>query len=279
MKTSRIHVALACAIGMGLAASPALAAATLTHDGVKLSFELARSGRGGSLDRLDEGVLSLPTVQGGVRLVVDRRDHRYFGYLVKTALAGRRRFTLEVGPLTPEARAEVERRMHMDLVGDPLTIDYPPPSEVAEDEPLLLDLMVNPTTGEKLYDIIRVGRETRDRDEAIPPLNMVRSSLRINGRLMAEGGVSSQYISFYERGYGRFVISLEPVPGYDFAPAELVANLAVRFTHGGNRYEWTSQEPIVRREPVPDQLWVWYDSSYKPKDGTVSGFSGGLVLR
>jgi len=58
-----------------------------------------------------------------------------------------------------------------------------------------------------------------------------------------------------------------------------VANLAVRFTHGGNRYEWTSQEPIVRREPVPDKLWVWYDSGYRPPEGVVSGFSGGLVLR
>ena len=234
---------------------------TLT-DGTKFSFELVRSA-GQSRTELGSGVASGKGV--GYRLLFDWKTLRFFGYAVKATPLATDRFRVELGPLTPEVLERLAKRVRpadRQLVGESLAIEYPPAVEVGAGEPLLLELMVNPTTGEKLSDVIRVTSERKPSPE--PDRLAVKAAvLKLNGKAQDwSGGASGRYVYFALPGRGRFVLSTDEVSGYDFLPAELRDNRTVVFAADGDTYEWTSAEPVVATTPVPDRLWVWHDASF-----------------
>ena len=124
-------------------------------DGTRFSFELMRSAGKASPDLLSSAVMAGKDV---VHRVLADRKRTFYGYSVKAVpLENDDRVRVLVGPLTREARRKLELDFGR-LMGDPLAIEYPPPQVVRPDEPLLLELMMNPATGEKLYDVIRVRR-------------------------------------------------------------------------------------------------------------------------
>jgi hypothetical protein len=188
--------------------------ATMTlADGTKFSFELVRSA-GKSRTELASGVA---TGQGvGCRLLFDLKRLRFFGYTVMATPLARDRFRLEFGPLTPEVLERLAKEFRPEgrqLVGESLAIEYPPALEVHDDEPLMLELMVNPTTGEKLSDVIRVTRTTKLSTE--PDRLVVKAAvLKVNGKALASsGGASGGYVYFALPQRGRFVLATKVVNG------------------------------------------------------------------
>jgi hypothetical protein len=147
----------------GQAAPPAvvdngMAPRSLTlDDGTRFSFELMRSAGKAAPDLVSSAVMAGKDV---VHRVLADRKRTFYGYSVKaTALEDNpARFRVLVGPLMQEARRKLEADFGK-LMGDPLAIEYPAPQVVGADEPLLLELMINPATGEKLADVIRVSRQ------------------------------------------------------------------------------------------------------------------------
>lgn len=262
MRQSGRRILLA-AVTLSVAARVCADDANLTlTDGTRFSFELVRSA-GQSRTELGSGVASGKGV--GYRLLFDWEALRFFGYAVKATPVAAGRFRLEVGPLTSEVLERLAKTVRPDgrqLVGESLAIEYPPPVEVGADEPLLLELMVNPTTGEKLSDVIRITAETK----ASPGphrLAVKAAVLKVNGVTQPwSGGASGRYVYFALPGRGRFVVSLDEDAGYSFAPATLEGNRTVTFAAEGDTYEWTSAEPVVATAPVPERLWVWHDATF-----------------
>jgi hypothetical protein len=254
-------------------------------DGTKFSFELVRSA-GQARSPLGSAVHSGNGV--GYRILIDSKAHRFFGYTVKATALPKGRFTLVLGPLAPDAierlAKDFEGSHQEKLTGQSLAIEYPPPQEVAADEPLMLELMTNSTTGEKLSDVIRVSS---DRNVPEPDALAFRDArLTVNGKRLSEwlgtfrrsvagygpvlhadttGGMSGRFVWFSLAGRGRFVISTVSVAGYDFILADLHDNRVLTFSVGGDTYEMTSAAPIVQVPPVPDHLWVWNDVGFKPQ--------------
>jgi hypothetical protein len=232
-------------------------ASVTLSDGTEFSFELVRSGSR-SISRLSSGVAS---GEGeGYRVLFDGKQGGFYGYTVKGTPLGKGRFRLELGPLKPEVLERLTKRFaslsETALVGEALTIEYPPPQEVQENEALLLELMVNPSTGEKLADVIRVRAKT----EASAPdgLSVVRAVVKIDGKPVdGTGSVSGQFLFFWVQGHGRFVVSGEPVNGYAFVPASLSEDRkTLRFDSAGSTYEWAADQPFkIGTEPV-SALWV-----------------------
>lgn len=256
-------------------------ASMVLADGTRLSFELVRSGAR-SRTPLGSGV----TVGSGegYRLLFDSRARRFFGYTVKATPLPKGGFRLELGPLAPEAVTRIARQ-HQEmsgesLVGESLAIAYPPPEEVRDDEPLLLELMTNPATGEKLSDIIRVS-DTRTK--AVPsstPLAVKDAVLTLNGKAQpATASAAGRYLWFALPGRGRFVFGLEASPGRSFLPAELAGNRLIRFGLDGETFAWTSAAPIVQATPVPKQLWVWHDVGFKAPGSFMIGAMSELPQR
>lgn len=174
--------------------------------------------------------------------------------------------------------------------------EYPGPQFVQEGDTLALDVLVNPQTGVKIIDLIKVANVEDPQiksvngsggninqasiiGENLPPadftvdaieLKLTASNLLINGRSTSSEkgssgyGVSGTLIWFYMPNHGRFILSLTPRDGYNFQKAGTIQGNKINFTFGGNQYDWVSSSPILSVGSRPWNLWVLHDPDYRP---------------
>lgn len=264
------------------------------------------------------------------RAFVDGNRGTYFGYdLIVEPRNGKAKFKLTFQPLSVKpsklARQVAARQVNLEPetasgVGGtvssggkskidqliPLTnlglSEYPESVFVQEGDTLALDVLVNPQTGVKIIDLIKVAivkepqldsvsgsegsiNQTSMMSENQSPadftvdaieLKMTASNLLINGRSSSLSekdslgyGVKGTLIWFYAPNHGRFILSLAPRDGYNFQKAGTIQGNKINFTFGGNQYDWISISPILPIGSRPWNLWVLYDPAYRP-DVTLS---------
>lgn len=243
------------------------------------------------------------------RVFVDSANGIYFGYdLEVTPLAEPGQFRLTVKPLTaqPGRPAPARRTARGSSAGGgqaapapaaPLTRvalpNYPAPQLLQDGDTLALDVLVNPRTGVKIVDLIKVvsyselplDPQLRTGQPAAGGGNRAPADLtpdaiefRITAsRLLADGqavfgedkgataGITGALVWFYLPGHGRFILSLVPRAGYDFRKIGVVSGDRLSFTAGGRRYEWISSAPIVTIGSGTWNLWVLHDPDYRPE--------------
>jgi len=143
-----------------------------------------------------------------------------------------------------------------------------------------LDLLVNPQTGVKIVDVVKVSFDPA-RLWSAPPRSLplrdftlgnvelaVRDyKLTINGELVGGGrkparGCAGALVWFYVPERGRFIFSLIPHEGYNFQKVGRIENNKISFTLGGDSYEWTSSAPVVGTSGGNWNLWVLHDAGY-----------------
>jgi hypothetical protein len=174
--------------------------------------------------------------------------------------------------------------------------EYPGPQFVQEGDTLALDVLVNPQTGVKIIDLIKVAKvedqqiksvngsggninQASIMSENLPPadftvdaieLKLTASNLLINGRSASSEkgssgyGVTGTLIWFYMPDHGRFILSLTPRDGYNFQKTGTIQGNKINFTFGGNQYDWVSSSPILPTGSRPWNLWVLHDPEYRP---------------
>jgi tetratricopeptide (TPR) repeat protein len=153
-----------------LAASPGAGAeadfrfATLAlPNGVWVGFSLLRTGSATSAGALDNDVHGAGRSNAVNRLLWDHETRAYFGYRVEvTRHHPATGFRIAFSSLDP--RAAEETLGHASGSGVPTRLAaaaprFPPPQDLAEGEVLTLELLANPTTGERIYDVIKVSSE------------------------------------------------------------------------------------------------------------------------
>lgn len=265
MSRRTVGVVVAFLLGAGAAR-----AGEVIHEGVRVRFELVRVPAGPE-DPVVEAVGGSAT--GIHRVLLDREHGRYFGYTVHVSALGGGRYRVRIGPLAREWR-EQWGRLHGEMAGDPEAIEYPEPVEVDAGEPLLFELLSNRAHGETLHDRIRV--EPFDPEHPFPlpaaqpgEIRLVDAVVRVNGRAMdGRGGVVGRHVSFFVCGKGRFVVSRERVANLEMQAVTVEDPKAIRFTAGGDRFEWVSAEPIVT---APALVFVWHDRGHQCRPGEVFG--------
>jgi hypothetical protein len=247
------------------------------RDGTTVQFEVVRSS-GGAASTLAEGVIG--DDQGVHRLLVDELGRKYFGYTVKVSGGQAGGYLVAVGPLGRAQQAKFTD-MFGPTVGSPEAIQYPAPQEVRPGEPLLFELLVDPSTGEKLSDLIRVQAPSKSDTAAKAAvaahqtgIQLVDVTMKINGLQvpMRSSAAPAKYVYLFTCDRGLFVATTEPVPGVDFFPATLKDAKTLAFEHVGNRYEWIGQGPFV---PRSSPIWVWRDPDFRCRPGTTSGHGAG----
>jgi hypothetical protein len=67
----------------------------------------------------------------------------------------------------------------------------------------------------------------------------------------------------YIPGRGAFVLSSEPVAGRNFVKAGSIDGVKLKFTVNNDSYEADATAPILSG-PGTGELWVYFDSSYRP---------------
>ena len=95
-------------------------------------------------------------------------------------------------------------------------------------------------------------------------------SLTIKGNLVGKSkssiGVTGALLWFYVPERGRFIFSLVPREGYDFAKIAVLDGNRIVFNVDGELYEWLSSASILPNGGTWN-LWVLHDRDYAPLFG------------
>lgn len=158
------------------------------------------------------------------------------------------------------------------------------PQTLDDGDAVSLDLLINSESGVKIVDVVSVTfdratlregyLESAPKDFTLDAvaLSMKNYSLTINGNLVGKSkssiGAEGALLWFYVPERGRFIFSLVPREGYNFAKVAVLDGNRIEFTVDGERYEWLSSASILPNGGTWN-LWVLHDTDYTPMFGTT----------
>jgi hypothetical protein len=253
------------------------------RDGVAL--EIFAETTGATQASAAQGILGV-TYGRMVRAVVDIGNHALFGYIVEAyrdAKPGT--IAIRIRPLDSKA---------MDLLNLPALgiriaeTGVPTVSAVREfhfvkiGEAVALDILYNPSTLEKVYDVIRPIDEPPPRPGTVlkgpfPPreeLSLKNIALRVNGQEVA--APPSWMVGAAARidvpGHGSYVIAAyDPkASGRQFFPNVIASGEALTWSIDGDDIEMKSQTNVLTSR-LEGTLWIYHDPTFRAQDqpGTV----------
>lgn len=220
------------------------------------------------------------------RVLTDAEQNVVFGYdLWVSADPNTRKFSLAVLP-ADEAFRRTFLKDYTPLRPNGPFATFPKsttPQTLDDGDAVSLELLVNNESGVKIVDVVSV---TFDRStlrgshlESAPKdftldaveLGVKNYSLLINGTLVNKSkstiGFTGTLLWFYIPDRGRFIFSLVPREGYEFAKIAVVDDNRIEFTVNNERYEWLSSESIIPNGGTWN-LWVLHDRYYTPFFGS-----------
>ena len=156
------------------------------------------------------------------------------------------------------------------------------PQMLDDGDAVSLELLVNNESGVRIVDVVSVTfdratlresyTESAPKDFTLDAVELAvkNYSLTINGNLVGKSkssiGATGALLWFYVPERGRFIFSLVPRDGYDFAKVAVLDGNRIEFALNGERYEWLSSESILANGGTWN-LWVLHDSGYTPLFG------------
>jgi hypothetical protein len=215
------------------------------------------------------------------RLLVDTEGKPVFGYdLQVSPNKDLKQFKVAAGPLDADFANKLLAKNPGRGGATISTLPQSSESQLLDDgDAFALDLLVNPSTGIKIVDVVKVSFDrdtlwdinpkTLPRDFTLEEVQLAVKEYRllINGKVVASGKpantCSGALIWFYVPGHGRFIFSLVPRDGYPFQKVGIVAGNEIEFTVGRDRYQWISSAPVLR-DGGAWNLWVLHDPDYTP---------------
>jgi len=216
------------------------------------------------------------------RVVLDRSQRRYFAYdLLVEPKDGSQAFQVRIEPFSLSATELAEMQM-VDPSWTPIPLlKYPLVPDVRAGDTVAIDLLENPTTGQKVVDYLVFKRSNPPAASEVSPLGdlsltevelqLENFRISVNGTVLDTstrlgGSISGAALWFYLPERGRFVMSLVPNPKLGFYRAGEVSNRSLTFTEGRERYDIQSTSRIV---PAWGRfnLYVLHDPKWRPARG------------
>jgi hypothetical protein len=231
------------------------------------------------------------------RVMIDRAQHLYFGYAVRVEPLPKKMYRVTFQPLNLSANAMKQLSIDdpgwkkLDLgppVGRPLYPLRDAPDTVTELDVVAVDLMMNPTTGQKIVDyFVLQGAaeywswtqasgirpefsyptgEPRDFGLEDASLRFVRPRVRVNDKSEDVLGVmdlAGPIFWLYVPNHGRYILSLAPHPEAGFRKAGEVRGTSLSFAVGDDKFSITSAKEITAADAAFN-LYVLQDSGWKP---------------
>lgn len=220
------------------------------------------------------------------RVLLDTGRNVVFGYdLFIEPQPGTKQFRIALNPLdarfadkllgrSPTIQPSIKGRARISTLPQSAA-----PQTLDDGDSLALDLLVNPHTGVKIVDIVKVtfdrstlwdpGPTAAPRDFSLDAVELTVRDYRllINGEVLSAGKPASEssgaLLWFYVSDRGRFIFSLVPRAGYQFQKVGIIENNKIEFTINGDRYEWISNAPVLPGGGTWN-LWVLHDPKYTP---------------
>jgi hypothetical protein len=252
------------------------------------------------------------------RVMIDRSTRVYFGYEVRVqpqlymAPVTQPTYRLTFQPLN--LSADTMKRLSIDdagwkkldlglPVGRPLNPLRQAPDIVAELDVVAVDLMMNPTTNQKIVDyfVLQGPRQgwSFNQLDAIKPefsyptgeprdfgvedasLRIMDAHLKMNGKLeevVSSNDLAGPIVWLYVPNHGRYILTLAAHPEAGFRKAGEVRGTSLSFTVGDDKFSLTSTKPITAADAAFN-LYVLQDASWKPTypNAATSSFMMGLA--
>ena len=151
------------------------------ENGTFVGFALLRPGANPPGESIGE--VAFPRSNGVSRVLVDEGKVMYFGYRLEVEPAGKGQFKVTVRPLGSDIEKELRRKIPCSDCPPPRLLApllrYPAPRVVADGDVFTLDLLQNPTTQERIIDLVKVSQS------AISAATMRASAARIGEAILA----------------------------------------------------------------------------------------------
>jgi hypothetical protein len=212
-------------------------------------------------------------------------DGRVVVYEVRVKpLEDRRRFEVTLLPGSPTAQQAKDWNIDLGRVEAATFLSkYPKPLTINNGDTLAIEVLGNARTGAKLVDYFLISdgpfpdgfalAERNSGVEAVHPrplsisdieLSIFRFEVRRNAQSIykSEGGMRGRFIWLDVPGVGRFILTLEPkAEANGFESTAYVSGQQIVFSHGGNRYEIATKEPIIPASGT-FSLWLRCDPTF-----------------
>ena len=262
-----------------LVASPVMAGSA-TMNGITFSYEI-RLEPAMPMMRLGSGVLVDKTVK---RHLWDTSNKAFFGYDVSMDVMadGRYLFRFSALTLTPQKMEELyPGTQGWRMIALP---SVPPMQILSEGDTLALDLFVNPSTGQKVVDYLKVERaQGRSltasgpaRDLALSDVSMElrRPNFSVNGKQVAQsrGTVIAALPWLYYETHGCFYFSLVPRP--DYQRAGEIRGSTMKWRWGSDEFAVNTDGEIAPAHHRAYNLYVSYEATLPVDFGPAASSNG-----
>ena len=269
-----------------------LASGIASSNGASVSYETRLEPPTPGISRSGGGTLTQNNVIK--RHLCDFAQKKYFGYDLTLEKLNDGRYRLGFSPLsiTPQKMAEI----FPEVAGWSL---LPLPQSLVTQillpgDTLALDLFVNPSTGQKIVEYIKVqGGHGRTLTASGPAkdfsaedgwLEISSPRLKINGNPDAattdyRSRVAGSPVWMYLMGRGRFIFSLAPRRDLGFQKAGEVRGSTLTWRWGNDEYSVNPDKRIAPGDGAYT-VYVFNDLNYRPKEDPDAAFvlgSGGTL--
>ncbi len=225
------------------------------------------------------------------RIFIDEAHRTYVGYelLLERKLDFYQATVGKLGVTPMDLAASLSGRFPINLEWTSLPIpSVPEPHQLHDGDTLSIDLFVDPATGDKLIDDIRINPPAPTRflqpPQALQPVPTVAGAARdfsaadaelqiarphtviLNGTPQGSPilhNVRGPLLWIYLPSHGRYILSLAPRPGLDFVKVGEVRGGAISFTIGKDSIRLESIVPMAAGD-APYNLWVLHDQDWEP---------------
>lgn len=210
------------------------------------------------------------------RVLTDSDRKRFFGYDLRVDPLAAGGFNVTVRPLDLSAIRLQDFRIDNTWMFVELP-SYPGSVQVKDGETLAFDLLINPSTGQKIVEYVTVSSPQRTavktaasaRDLQVSDIQMTLNSPRlfINAKHSdwnrgdTHGEANGPIVWIYVPERGRFLFSFQPHDGY--RKAGEVRGDTLKFTWNNDSYELRTQRDILTGGGAWN-LYVSQDAGYKP---------------
>jgi hypothetical protein len=211
------------------------------------------------------------------RVVVDRAGKILFAYNLEASRgAAPRSVKIRIEPISPASEATIIKSAGMG--GRPRFTGAHLPTVAAVREfpsvqmgqAVTLDILQNPSTGEKIYDVLRpiAGSASVMSVESVPTqetISLNRITVRVNGKSLPAPSsvVMGEAVRIDIPRHGAYILAAADPHQADFTRIARADGKTLTWTTGGDRFEITSAASVLT-QAVKGELWVFQDRHHKP---------------
>ncbi|HWC95560.1 MAG TPA: hypothetical protein VG456_02390 [Candidatus Sulfopaludibacter sp.] len=187
------------------------------------------------------------------RLVLDDQDHALFGYDVEAHTLSGGTFSLRIRPLVTARGLPggvfVAAGSHIPTVA--AVREFP---SVKSGDSVAVDILYNPTTGEKIYDVLQ---PLSSPDEfAFEDARILVNGVEVANLVMPAIPGSAALVHLPNKG--DYFLALNPPPGYPFRQMGRVERNRLKIEENGETVEVISKANILVKSPARE-IWVYHN--------------------